>query len=84
MFHVFIYSFKFWVFLRFYLCTFRERGREGEREEKKHPCVVTSHASPTGAQAHNPGTCPDWESNQQPFGLQAHAQSTELHQPGER
>ena len=24
----------------------------------------------------------DWESNQQPFGLQAHAQSTELHQPG--
>ena len=24
----------------------------------------------------------DWESNQQPFGSQAHAQSTELHQPG--
>ena len=27
-------------------------------------------------------TCPEWESNQQPFGLQAHAQSIELHQPG--
>ena len=25
--------------------------------------------------------CPDWELNQQPFGSQAHAQSTELHQP---
>ena len=26
--------------------------------------------------------CPDWESNWQPFGLQASAQPTELHQPG--
>ena len=26
--------------------------------------------------------CPDWESNQQPFGLQAGAQPTEPHQPG--
>ena len=25
--------------------------------------------------------CPDWESNQRPFGLQARAQSTELHWP---
>ena len=32
--------------------------------------------------AHNPGMCPDWESNQRPFGLQAGAQSTEPHQPG--
>ena len=30
----------------------------------------------------NPGMCPDWELNWQPFGSQAHAQSTELHQPG--
>ena len=36
----------------------------------------------TGDLAHNPGMCPDWESNQWPFGLQASAQSTELHQPG--
>ena len=28
------------------------------------------------------GMCPDWESNQRPFGSQAHAQSIELHHPG--
>ena len=50
----------------------------GERE--KHQCA--SHAPPTGDLAGNPGRCPDWERNQQPFGLQAHAQSTEPHQPG--
>ena len=32
--------------------------------------------------AHNPGMRPDPESNQQPSGLQAGAQSTELHRPG--
>ena len=31
---------------------------------------------------HSPGMCPDWESNQRPFGSQASAQSTEPHQPG--
>ena len=31
---------------------------------------------------HNPGMCPDWELNQQTFGSQAGAQSTEPHQPG--
>ena len=35
-----------------------------------------------GDLAHNPGMCPDWESNRQPFGSQAGAQSTEPHQPG--
>ena len=37
---------------------------------------------PPGNLAHNPGMCPDWESNQRPFGSQAGAQSTEPHQPG--
>ena len=37
---------------------------------------------PTGDVAHNPGMCPDWETNLQPSGLQAGAQSTEPHQPG--
>ena len=32
--------------------------------------------------AHNPGMCPDWESNLWPFGLQAGTQSSEPHQPG--
>ena len=57
-------------------------GRVGEREGEKHPCVVASHATPAGDLAHNPGMCPDWESNLQPFGSQACAQSTELRQPG--
>ena len=45
--------------------------------------MVASH-TPThaGDLAHNPGMCPDWESNQQPFGSQSGAQSTEPHQPG--
>ena len=42
-------------------------------------CGCLSHA-PTGDLAHDMGMCPDWESNQQPFGSQARAQSTELHQ----
>ena len=61
---------------------FLERGREGEREEERHQCVVASHMGPTGDMAHNPGMCPDWESNLRPFGLQAGIQSTESHQPG--
>ena len=57
-------------------------GREREREEEKHQYVVASHTPPTGDLAHNPGMCPDWESNQRPFALQVHAQSSEPHQPG--
>ena len=34
--------------------------------------------TPTG----DPGMCPDWESNWQPFGSQVDTQSTEPHQPG--
>ena len=49
---------------------------------EKHQCVVASHMSPTGDLAHNPGMCPDWELNWQPFGLQVGTQSTELHHPG--
>ena len=70
------------IFKIFYLLIFREKGREGEREEEKHQCVVASHVPPTGDLACNPGMCSDWESNQWPFGSQASAQSTELHQPG--
>ena len=70
------------IFLNIFLFTFRERWREGERQGEKHQCVVASLSRPTGDLAHNPGMCPDWESNQWPFGSQACAQSTELHQPG--
>ena len=61
---------------------FRQRGRDGEREGEKYQCVLASHVPPTGDPAGNPGMCPDWESNQRPFGSQAGAQSTEPHQPG--
>ena len=43
-----------------YVFIFREKGKEGEREQEQHQRVVTSHAPPTG----NPGLCPDWDSNQ--------------------
>ena len=63
-------------FLIFYL--FLERGREGEREtETSDPRTL-----PTRDLAHNPGMCPDWESNLWPFCLQAGTQSTEPHKPG--
>ena len=65
-----------------HLFIFREKGREREREGENHQCVVASHTLPTGDLACNPGMCPDWESNQRPFGSQASTQSTEPHQPG--
>ena len=43
---------------RFYLFIFRERGREGEREEEKHQCVVASRAPSTGDLACNLGIVP--------------------------
>ena len=44
--------------------------------------MIASCVPPTGDLAYNPGLCPDWESNHQPFGSQAMTQSTEPHQPG--
>ena len=51
------------VFLRFYSFIFRDGGEEGEREGEKNQHVVASHTLPTGDLAHNPGMCPDWDSN---------------------
>ena len=68
-----------YLFIRFYLYIFRERGREGKREGEKYQCVAASYTPPTGDPAPNPSMCPDWESNQQPFGTQASTQSTEPH-----
>ena len=67
----------YFLFLKIiYLLIIRERGREGEREGEKQLCVVASCTSPPGDLACNLGICPDWELNQQLFGLQASAQST--------
>ena len=70
------------MFLNIFIYLFLERGREGEREGEKHQCAVASHVPPHGDLARNPGVYPDWESNQQHFGLKAGTQSTEPHQPG--
>ena len=57
-----MYFKEFLKFLkRLYL--FLERGREKERKRN----IGVSQA-PTGALAHNPAMCPDWELNLQPFG----------------
>ena len=40
---------------------FTERGREGEREGKKHQCMGASCVPPTEDLARNPNMCPDWE-----------------------
>ena len=71
------------IFLRFYFFIYFSRGgREAERKGEKHQCAVASLMPLTGDLAHNPGMCPDWESNQRPFALQACTQSTEPRQPG--
>ena len=54
---------------------------EKERERKIHVWLPL-HVPPTGDLAHNPGMCPDWESNWRPFGSQVGTQSTEPRQPG--
>ena len=73
----------FWNFFLKILFIFLERRGEGEREGEKHQCVVASHISPLGTwTTHNPGMCPDWESNWQPVCLLASTQSTEPYQPG--
>ena len=46
--------------------------------------MIASGTPPTGDIVCNPGICPDWELNHQPFGSQAGDQSTELQQPGQK
>ena len=65
-----------------YLIVFRGSRREGKRDGEKHQCVVASHVPLTGDLAGNPGMCPDWETNHEPFSSQASAQFTEPQQPG--
>ena len=71
------------LFKGFYLFIFRERKGRRKRGRETSVCGCLSHTL-TGDLARNPGMCPDWESNQRPFGWQAGAQSTEPYQPGSR
>ena len=70
-------------FFKDFIYLFLERGREGEREVEKCQCMVPSHTPPTRDLTCNSGMCPDWELNPWPFGIQAGAQSTEPHHPGQ-
>ena len=78
-----------YIFFKIFKFTFRERGWE-EKERERNISVQEIHQSvvsrmpPTDDLAHNPGFCPDWELNWQPFSQQASAQSTEPYQPGQR
>lgn len=54
------------------LTDFRERGRDEERErvrnsDAKKQLLVASHHD--WGRTHNPGSCPDWRSQLQPFNL---------------
>ena len=72
----------FLIFNILFIYLFLDREREEEREGEKYQCVAAFHTPLAGDLACNPGMCPNWESNLRPFGSQACAQSTELHQPG--
>ena len=82
-------NFTLIFFQRFYIFIFRERGEGNVKERERNIDVleihqlVASHTPPTGDLAHNPGVCPDWASKRRPFSLQAGAQSTESHGPGQ-
>ena len=60
---------------------FRE-GKGGRKKGRETSMYGSSCVPPTGDLAHDPGMCPDWESNQWPFGSQSQPQSTETHQSG--
>ena len=68
-------------FLKKYFIYFHKEGK-GRRKRGEKYRLVAFYTPPTGDLAHNPGMCPDWESNWQPLGSQAGTQSTEPHQPG--
>ena len=57
-------------FFKDFIDLYLERGEGREKEREKHQCVVASHVAPTRDLACNPGMCPDWASNQWPFGSQ--------------
>ena len=55
----FFKRFYLFIYLFMYVCIyFLKRGREGEREGKKHQCVVASGMPPIGDLARHPGMCP--------------------------
>ena len=68
--------------LIFYLSLERGEKREWNISVWEKHGSVASPKTPGACLALNGGMWPDWDSHQQPFGLQAGAQSTGPHQPG--
>ena len=68
------------IFFKDFNYLFLKKG--GGREGEKH-WFVASHTPPTGGLAHNPGMCPDGESNWWTLGLWDNAQPTEPYQSGQ-
>ena len=65
--------FPFFLFLKILFIYLREReGKEKEKERNTNVWLPLQHPK-MGTWSHNPGMCPDWESNQQPFDSQARA-----------
>ena len=77
---------KFWVFFKILFIDFQREGKGGRKRGRGTSMCETSitylSGPSTGDLAVNPGMCPDQESNQWPFDLQASAQSPEPHQQG--
>ena len=64
-----------------YLFLERGEGKEKDREGNINVWLLLTHPHARDFVC-NLGFCPDWESNQRPFGSQAGTQSTDAHQPG--
>ena len=74
---------RVFFFKVFYLFIVREKKGGRKRGRETWMCErYIDWLLPTRELAHNPGMCPDQESNWWSFGLQAGTQSTESRQPG--
>ena len=65
-----------------YLFIFREKGKEGEKHRYVREAIdqlAASRLCPNLGLGYNPGMCPDWEFNRQPFTLWNNAQLTGPH-----
>ena len=67
----------------FFFIAFRERkeGRETLMRKRSTDWFLPT-STWTGDWTHNPGMCPNWELNPQPFGYRMMFQPTESHQSG--
>ena len=76
------YGMCLFFFMKDFICLFLERGQGRDKERERNINVWLLLTCPLGGDlASNPGMCPDWESNRQPFGSQATTQYTEPQQP---